>query len=436
MLTRSSRGIFQPKKRTDGTVAWFMACHTHGVTDTTIEPTTHHEALRIPHWRDAMELEFNALLRNKTWHLVPPRPGLNVIDSKWVFKIKRHSDGYIERYKARLVAKGFKQRYGLDYEDTFSPVVKPTTIRLLLSLAVTNGWHLRQLDVQNAFLHGVLEEEVYMRQPPGFVDSSQPYHLCRMVIAMYGLKQAPRAWHARLGLALCDHGFTPSTADTSLFMLQRPEVTMYLLVYVDDIILVSSSSLAASRLVQDLCSEFAVKDLGPLSYFLGIEVSIVKNGLALMQKKYALDLLRRAGMLQCHSVLTPMTPTEKLNSTDGNLLSSEDATIYRSIIGGLQYLLHTRPDLSFAVNKVCQFLHAPCSTHWSAVKRILRYVHHTVSHGLHLRADSSSLLSAFSDADWAGSSDDRRSTGRYAIFYGPNLIAWSARKCHIPKFGM
>jgi histone deacetylase 1/2 len=138
-VTHSQRGIIQPKKRTDGTVTWFTACQNNGIPDPTLEPTSHHEALRIPHWRAAMELEFQALLWNKTWTLVPPRPGLNVIDSKWVFKTKRRSDGSIERYKARLVAKGFKQRYGLDYEDTFSPVVKPATIRLLLSLAVTNG---------------------------------------------------------------------------------------------------------------------------------------------------------------------------------------------------------------------------------------------------------------------------------------------------------
>jgi hypothetical protein len=228
-----------------------------------------------------MEQEFNALLQNDTWRLVPPRPGLNVIDSKWVFKTKRRSDGSIERYKARLVAKGFKQRYGLDYEDTFSPVVKTATIRLLLSLAITKGWHLRQLDVQNAFLHGVLEEEVYMRQPPGFQDPAQPNHLCRLVKALYGLKQAPRAWHARLGAALRAHGFIPSKADTSMFMLHRPEVTMYLLVYVDDIILISSSVVAASRLVQRLRSEFAVKDLGPLHYFLGIEVTTLPTGLVL-----------------------------------------------------------------------------------------------------------------------------------------------------------
>jgi hypothetical protein len=173
-----------------------------------------------------MEQEYHALLRNETWTLVPQPPRVNVIDSKWVFKVKKHSDGSIERYKARLVARGFRQRYGLDYEDTFSPVVKPTTIRLLLSSAVTRGWSLRQLDVQNAFLHGLLEEEVYMRQPPGFSDPDRPDHIGRLTKALYGLKQALRVWHARLAAALRAHGFAPPTADSSLFLLQKPEVTM------------------------------------------------------------------------------------------------------------------------------------------------------------------------------------------------------------------
>ncbi|KAK1647556.1 hypothetical protein QYE76_065361 [Lolium multiflorum] len=375
-----------------------------------------------------MDLEFQALQNNGTWQLVPPRSGVNIIDSKWIFKVKKHADGSIERYKARLVAKGFKQRYGLDYEDTFSPVVKPTTIRLLLSLAVTWGWTLRQLDVQNAFLHGVLEEEVYMRQPPGFVDPARPQHLCRLVKALYGLKQAPRAWHARLGAALRAHGFVPSTADTSLFILQRPQLTMYLLVYVDDIILVSSSVAATDRLIVALGSEFALKDLGKLHYFLGLEVTYPGNGLALSQQKYSHDLLRRAGMLDCKAAITPMSSTEILSVDGGTLLSADDATEYRRIVGGLQYLTITRPDVSYAVNRVCQYLHAPRDTHWTAVKRILRYVRSTLTHGLHLRPAPTAVLAAFSDADWAGNPDDRRSTGGYAVFLGSNLIAWSARK--------
>ncbi|KAK1614549.1 hypothetical protein QYE76_020066 [Lolium multiflorum] len=426
--TRSQSGIARPRQRTDGTVAWLAACLSQAIADPSAEPRHYTAAMEIPHWRSAMELEYQALMKNGTWTLVPPRSGVDIIDCKWVFKVKTHADGSIERYKARLVAKGFKQRYGLDYEDTFSPVVKPTTIRVLLSLAVTRGWSLRQLDVQNAFLHGVLEEEVYMRQPPGFSDPDRPDHLCRLVKALYGLKQAPRAWHARLGAALRAHGFIPSTADTSLFLLQRPEVTMYVLVYVDDIILVSSSVTAADRLVSSLSVAFAVKDLGKLHYFLGLEVTHDDAGLSLTQKKYSHDLLRRAGMLLCKATTTPMSSSEQLTSVDGTLLSSEDATEYRSLVGGLQYLTITRPDISYAVNRVCQYLHSPRDAHMTAVKRILRYIRHTVSYGLRLCASSSSLLSAFSDADWAGNPDDRRSTGGYAVFFGPNLIAWSARK--------
>ena len=182
---------------------------------------------------------------------------------------------------------------------------------------------------------------------------------------------------------------------------------MYLLVYVDDIILISSSHAATDKLILSLRHDFAVKDLGPLHYFLGLEVTHTAAGLSLNQKKYSLDLLRRAGMLKCKPVTTPMAVTEKLSADIGVLLSSDDATDYRSIVGGLQYLTITRPDLSFSVNRVCQYLHEPRDTHWSAVKRILRYVRLTASFGLHLRPTTSGVLSTFSDADWVGSPDDR-----------------------------
>ena len=219
------------------------------------------------------------------------------------------------------------------------------------------------------------------------------------------------AWHARLGSALRAHGFVPSTADTSLFLLQRPEVIMYLLVYVDDIILVSSSVSAADRLISSLRTDFAVKDLGKLHYFLGLEVTHDDIALSLTQKKYSQVLLRRAGMLQCKPATTPMSTSDQLTSVDGTLLSSDDAHEYRSVVGCLQYLTLTIPDISFVVNRVCQYLHSPRDTHWSAVKCILRYVRHTTSSGLCLRSAPSGLLSAFSDTDWAGSPDDRRSTG-------------------------
>ena len=165
--------------------------------------------------------EYMELKRNKTWHLVSPQQDKNLIDCKWVFRIKRKSDGTIDRYKARLVAKGFKQRYGIDYEDTFSPVVKAETICLVLSIVVSWGWSLHHLDVQNAFLHGVLEEEIYMKQPPGFEDKNAPSHVCRLDKALYGLKQAPRAWYSRLSQKLQALGFVPSKSDTSLFIYNK-----------------------------------------------------------------------------------------------------------------------------------------------------------------------------------------------------------------------
>ena len=173
------------------------------------EPNILEEALGDERWQKAMNEEFMALKKNKIWHLVPPQQGKNPIDCKLVFRIKRKSDGTIDRCKARLVAKGFKQRYGIDYEDTFSPVVKAATIRLVLSIVVSRGWSLRQLDVQNAFLLGVLEEEVYMKQPPGFVNTHAPLHVCKLGKALYGLKQAPRAWYSRLSKKMQALGFVP-----------------------------------------------------------------------------------------------------------------------------------------------------------------------------------------------------------------------------------
>jgi histone deacetylase 1/2 len=356
------------------------------------------------------------------------KKGQNLIDCKWVWKIKRKADGSIDRYKGRLVAKGYKQRYGIDYEDTFSPVVKSATIRLVLSIGVSRGWTIRQLDVQNAFLHGVLEEDVYMKQPPGYEDRKHPHYVCKLDKALYGLKQAPRAWYARLSEKLVSLGFHASKADTSLFFYIKGSITIYLLVYVDDIIVVSSSSKAVEALLADLKKDFALKDLGDLSYFLGIEVKRAPDGILLSQSKYAGDLLKRVGMELCKPVATPLSTSEKLSAFVGSPLGPEDATKYRSIVGALQYLTLTRPDISFSVNKVCQYLHAPTTQHWTAVKRILRYVKHTLNLSIHIRKSPSLLVSAFSDADWAGCSDDRKSTGGYAVFLGPNLISWSARK--------
>jgi histone deacetylase 1/2 len=217
-----------------------------------------------------MDEEFRALQNNQTWRLVPPRVGTNVIDCRWVYKVKRKVDGSVDHYKDHLVAKGFKQRYGIDYEDTFSPVVKIATVRLVLAIAVSRGWSLRQLDVKNAFLHGVPEEEVYMRQPPGYEDRGKLNYVCRLDKALYGLKQAPRAWYSRLSSQLIQYGFVASKSDTSLFIYHKSRVTIYMLIYVDDIIVASSSSAATDALLKALSGEFAlIKRSWKSSLFLG-----------------------------------------------------------------------------------------------------------------------------------------------------------------------
>jgi histone deacetylase 1/2 len=200
------------------------------------------------------------------------------------------------------------------------------------------------------------------------------------------------------------------------------------LVYFDDIIVASSSQAATNALLRNLERDFALKDLGDLHYFLGIEVKRQGGDLLLKQERYATEVLQRVNMMDCKAVATPLPSSEKLSLYDGEKLGPQDSTRYRSIVGALQYLTLTRPDISFAVNKVCQFLHSPTTVHWLAVKRILRYLKGSLSLGLRICKSTSMLISAFSDADWAGCPDDRRSTGGFAVYLGPNLISWSARK--------
>ena len=256
------------------------------------EPLSFKDANRYLIWHNAMIEEIKALHGNHTWSLVPLHSSMNVVGSRWVYKIKRHADGRIDRYKARLVARGFTQQEGIDYLETFSPVVKPTTVRLVITIAVTHGWKIHQLDVHNAFLNGILQEEVYMAQPPGFVDPTLPSYVCRLHKSLYGLKQAPRAWYNRLSEFLISIGFQASKVDTSLFILSFGGAMIYLLVYVDDILLTGSDSTLLQRLITLLSSEFKLRDLGSAHFFLGIEVKSTSMGLLLSQHKYTLDIIQ------------------------------------------------------------------------------------------------------------------------------------------------
>ncbi|MCH82053.1 retrovirus-related Pol polyprotein from transposon TNT 1-94 [Trifolium medium] len=415
MATRSKNGIHCPKR-----YPTLLLTHT--------EPRTVKKAMSDPAWLAAMKQEFDALLRNNTWTLVPLPSGRRPVGCKWVFRIKENSDGSVNKFKARLVAKGFHQQYGADYTETFSPVIKPITVRIILTLAISKSWSLQQLDVNNAFLNGLLEEEVYMIQPPGFEVSDKAL-VCKLNKALYGLKQAPRAWFDRLKATLPQFGFSSSKYDPSIFVYSNGSTLIYMLVYVDDIIVTGNKSSTIQSLVTKLNSVFSLKDLGTLDYFLGIEVKRHSDGsLLLSQQKYIRDLLVKTNLHEAKPMSSPMVAGCKL-SKEGSA-TYVDPSHYRSIVGALQYATITRPDISFSVNKVCQFMSQPTDAHWTVVKHILRYLKGTISFGLHLQPVKTFLipLQAYCDANWGSDSDDRRSTSGACVYLGPNLISWWAKK--------
>ncbi|KAG8472152.1 hypothetical protein CXB51_036605 [Gossypium anomalum] len=387
IITRSEAEIFKPKALT--------------VTTPDFEPVSIDEALTHPDWKLVVQAEYDALLANSTWELSPLPPGRKVIGCKWLFKVKKNPDGTIERRKARLVAKGCSQVPGCDFQETFSPVVKPTTIRLILSIT----------------------------QPPGFVQhgSNAEKLVCRLTKALYGLRQAPRAWFNKLKEFLVSTGFVLSKSDASLFVKVTSKFTLYVLVYVDDIVTSGSAIDEINRFVQQLHNQFALKDIGDLHYFLGIEVSRSSSGsLHLCQQKYIRELFDRSSMTNAKGVHTPRVSSSMLYKDEGEPLT--DPTEYRSLAGALQYVVLTRPDIAYAVNRVCQFMHAPTTVHVVALKRILRYLRGTLSHGLMFcRSDRLSLV-GYADANWGHDFDDRRSTTGYCVYFGQIPISWSSKK--------
>ncbi|KAJ9540484.1 hypothetical protein OSB04_026990 [Centaurea solstitialis] len=415
MQTRSKTGIFKPKLP--------FSLHTQSLSPIPSNPKL---ALLDPNWKSAMVAEFTALLKQNTWDLVPRPLDANIIRCHWLFRHKFNADGSLARYKARLVVNGKTQEVGIDCDETFSPVVKPATIRTVLSIAVGRNWPIHQLDVKNAFLHGDLNETVYMYQPPGFSHPSFPGHVCRLRKSLYGLKQAPRAWYHRFAQHLLTMDFKCSKCDNSLFIYRHNDDMAYLLLYVDDIVLTCSSVTLQASIIAALTKEFDMTDLGTLTYFLGVSVTRSSNGLFLSQRKYAESILKRAHMENCKPIATPVDTNSKLSSTAGQLLS--DSTAYRSLAGALQYLTFTRPDIAYAVQQICLFMHAPREPHYNALKRILRYLQGTLHLGLQLYHSSPNQLVAYTDADWGGCPDTRRSTSGYCVFLGDNLISWSAKR--------
>ena len=333
-----------------------------------VEPRFFHEAIQDSKWQEAMVKEIEALELNNTWSIVDLPPGRKPISCKWVYKVKYHSDGSIERYKARLVIRGDKQVEGFDYTETFAPVAKMASVRCFLTIAAARGWELHRMDVHNAFLHGDLDEEVYMTLPPGFKTTNST-KVCCLQKSLYGLKQALTQWFAKLSSKLVEYRFVRSYADYSLFTYTKGDKFMAPLVYVDDLVLTGNDSALCTQFKAYLNSCFHIKDLGPLKYFLGIEVARNATGLFLCQSKYVLEIIEECGLLGAKPVEFPMETNHKLGLANGPLLN--DPTQYRRLIGRLIYLTITRPELSYSVHILSQFLHAPRQAHMEAAKRVL-----------------------------------------------------------------
>ncbi|CAL2227071.1 unnamed protein product [Prunus armeniaca] len=391
-------------------------------------PTKVSEALKDTKWVQAIKEEMKALEKNQTWTLETIPRGKKTIGCRWVFTIKHNADGSIERYKARLVAKGYTQTYGIDYEETFAPVAKLNTVRVLLSLAANLDWPLHQFDVKNAFLHGELTEEVYMDIPPGY-NTIQTETVCRLRKALYELKQSPRAWFGRFTMTMKNNGFKQCNSDHTLFLKHRKGKVTALIIYVDDMIITGNDKQEISQLQDYLTIEFEMKDLGGLKYFLGIEVTRSQQGIFLSQRKYVLDLLTDTGMLDCKPADTPIVQNHHLGEYPDQVPTHKER--YQRLVGRLIYLSHTRPDIAYAVSVVSQFMHSPSEYHMNAILRIVRYLKSAPGKGLMFSKHGHLNIDGYSDADWACNVTDRKSTSGYFTFVGGNLVTWRSKKHNV-----
>jgi hypothetical protein len=292
-------------------------------------PSSARAVLADPHWRVAIEEEYKALMSNGTWELVPQPQGSIVVTSKWVFTHKLRANGILDCYKARWVLWGFTQRPRINYDETFSPVVKPATVRTVLATAVSCEWPIQQLNVKNAFLHDTLSKTIFYCHPTGLTDPAHPDLVCYLRKSLYGLKHAPRAWYSRFTTYLTILGFIEAKSDTSLFIYCRGSDTVYLFLYIDDIILTASDMELLRHTISTLQWEFAMKDLGPLHHFLGITVECRPDGLFLHQRTYTIDILKCAVMADCKPCTTPVDLQTKLAGDLGPPV--EEASQFRSI---------------------------------------------------------------------------------------------------------
>ena len=379
-------------------------------------------------WKHAADAEYASLLQNETWDLVELPSGRQAIGSKWVFKVKCGSDGKVERFKARLVAKGYAQKHGIDYDETFSPVVKCQSIRVLLAFALQNDLLLHQMDVVTAFLNGTLEEDIYMQQPDGYLQPGKEHFVCKLKKSLYGLKQSPRCWNKVLTEFLTSVGFVQSSADPCVYV-QSGNCPIVVAAYVDDLIIATKTEKEMQQVKQLLQSRFMMTDMGELHYCLGIAIIYtVGESIELHQKQYIEKTLKKYHLEDVKPVSTPADPNVRLRKDDG-VSKAVNPVAYQSMVGSLLYAaVGTRPDISHAVGVVSKFSSTPTEAHLTAVKRIYRYLKGSLDVTLKYKKSGDAQLIGFSDADYAGDLDDRRSTSGNLFLMSGGAVSWFSKK--------
>ncbi|KAL5855098.1 hypothetical protein ACOSQ4_004900 [Xanthoceras sorbifolium] len=396
------------------------------------EPECYDEAMQVEDsvkWESAMRDEMDSLMSNQTWELAELPPGKKALHNKWVFRIKEEHNGN-KRYKARMVVKGFQQKEGIDYNEIFSPVVKLTTIRLVLKIVAAENLHLEQLDVKTVFLHGDLEEEIYMRQPEGFKEAGKENLVCRLKKSLYGLKQAPRQWYKKFDSFMSSSGFTRCQADHCCYIKRFDNSFIILLLYVDDMLVAGSDMQEIMNLKRELSKQFAMKDLGAAKQILGMRIKRdTKSGtLLLSQAEYIKKVLSRFNMQDAKPVSTPLGIHFRLSKEQSPKTEEERTHMakvpYASAIGSLMYaMVCTRPDIAQAVGAVSRYMNNPGKIHWEAVKWILRYLRGTTNKTLCFKGGDTTLT-GYVDADLAGNVDIRKSTTGYVYTLGGTAVSW------------
>ncbi|KAI3754579.1 hypothetical protein L1987_54366 [Smallanthus sonchifolius] len=376
-----------------------------------VEPKKIDEALKHSRWIEAMQEELLQFKRQDVWKLVDLPPGKYAIGTRWVFRNKQDERGIVVKNKARLVAQGYTQEEGIDYDEVFTPVARLEAIRIFLAYAASKNFTVYQMDVKSAFLYGKIGEEVYVKQPPGFIDPAHPTQVFKLDKALYGLHQAPRAWYETLSGYLLSNNFRRGAIDQTLFIKDEGGEILLVQIYVDDIIFGSTRKQLCKDFEILMHSKFEMSSMGELNFFLGLQVKQVPNGIFISQSKYVKSILERFKMADCSAARTPMQVHHQLTpDKDGQ---DTDQHQYSAMIGSLMYLTASRPDIMFAVCLCARFQAAPKASHLQAVKRIFRYLKGASRLGL---------------CDYGGCNLDQKSTSGGCQFLRGRLTSWQCKK--------